>query len=205
MIRHFALTKYMGQKRKNRRHAAKQTITAALLIERGYTYKLESMTPEEADEWKNGKKYIDKNGQEQTALTEDYDYFFKVMPNGAEVRLYHVVGKFYYHGLRLSNIGQLPAIESSAQENKKWNDLLSTIKDSPVAEPVLPDTLKEGQSIITLKAGPLNGQQRVYLTQLAFFAEVIGKKVVAGKIMSETVRYKQSIEDPMVYIFERMI
>lgn len=189
----------MIKKKKGR----KPLIKADDLLAAGYTYKLDVLTDEERDEWLNGAKAI-VNGKEERALSRDFDYFFKIMENDVEVQVFHVIRKFYYRGARLKYADQLPTIEKHAAEQKHWDDKLASIKDDKPTEYVLPDTIPKGASLISLVGGPLDGKQRAYITALKFFMEVIGREVVAGKIITRSARYMQT-EDKTVYSFKEYV
>lgn len=182
------------------------TLTIDQLIQAGYTYKLDNLTEEEREEWMHGGKWTDpKTGQTVTIPSRDFDYFYKTTENGAEVQIFHVVQEFYYQGIRLMSADQLPAIEKSAQENKKWDDLIKTIPDDVSVEYKMPESLNEGQCIITLKGGPLDGQQRAYIKAAKAYIEVIGKRLIGSKIVSQAARYIQDPEETTTFIFKQII
>lgn len=176
------------------------------LLNAGYTYKMDVLTNEERDEWTNGGKWVDpKTNQEVRVPSQDFDYFFKVLPGDVEVKIFHVIQQFYYQGVRLQYAGQLEQVEKSAKESKHWDDLLSTIPDDEPTEVVLPESLKTGQAIITLKGGPLDGKQRAYLTMLTFYAEVVDRKVISGRVVSKVARYIKDQEDNTIFHFKETI
>jgi len=188
-----------------KKRGRKPEIKADDLIKAGYTYKMDILTDEERDEWVNGKKGIDSRGRPARYESEDFDYFFKILENGAEIRIYHAIRKFYYNNVRIKYADSLPRYEKHASEQTHWNDLQLKVEDTEPIDFVMPDTIKPGQQVIVLQGGPLDGKERVYLPILKFYMEPYDFKIIEGRRSSISARYIQDKENKLIYHFEKII
>lgn len=187
-------------------------ITPERLRESGYTYKIDILTEEEKGWMKDGVPVPGKPNQRTPC--PDFWYWFKEV-DGVGVQINFVKSDYYYQGVRLRSMSQLPLVEAKAKDSAKWDKLLSTIEDTPVL--IIPEKDREeierrktdggsyvlpvADGCISLQGGPLDGRCVQYNNKFPFFMTKIADEN-GGKPIAP--RYKRSKENPSVYIFDQV-
>jgi hypothetical protein len=216
-------------------------IKASQLRAAGYRYKLDELTPAELDEWQHGKKVVIK-GKERRAESTDYDYFYKAMrmvnvPGDEEppviVKIYHVNRDFYYQGVKLRSVDQLPIIEEMAVRNSQYEKLDKRMQDTKPSivlneisvenAPTNVDgstvisyaaslkTTSKLPDIITLTGGPLDGHTAAWNIKLPFFMTQYEYYITQpepgtpGVRTVRAVRYKRDPDNKNVYNFDNTL
>lgn len=190
----------------------------------GYSYKLEHLTAEEQKERHEGRKGI-INGKECVLEPTDYDYFHKTI-DGLEIKIFHVNGDFYFQGVKIKKVAQLPLIEQNAAELAHYKALEALVEDTKPVElnniQLISASLngdgtyglsyKNINETINLIGGPLDGQQRTWNTKLPFCmiqyeVEIVnpnaGTNPKTPTILA--ARYKRDKENHSNYIYDPSI
>ncbi len=184
----------------------KNKVSADSLRAAGYKYKMESLTIKEKKEYEKGRPIM-VNGQRQMAESRDFDYFYKKLPNGVEVQIFHAIKKFYYKGMQLRNMKQIPLVEDDAKNTAHYAALQKQVMDTKPTVYMPPPKrygadgeLVAQEGYIKCVGGPLNDNLYKYNNKLPFFMLQYDDKGI-----TKAARYGRDKDLPNVYNFLNVI
>lgn len=196
----------MGKKTAGYEHIARKRgrpakTKAYHLRDKGYTYKLDILTPEEKEEWENGRTIMYEE-EEVTVDSTDYDYFFKDLhceEGIVMVKIYHVGGKYYWNDSEVRLAYMLDIVEGKEKQNAKYAALQAQVKDTV---PVEIDKLPSMPGVpIKFEGGILDGKSVQYNNTLPYYAVQLRDR--KGKPF--TVRYRRKEKHKFIYEYEKTI